>query len=237
MSIPNSNLFVNHEIIHCVVNTTERYKMSIKEKRIDPRVRRTRQLLRNALWELIPEKGYEAITIQEIADRATLNRTTFYLNYRDKADLLYQGIEDVIEGLLLRDHLSVVSEDIISLEKTRFAFEKDFEHFAENFEFYSAMLGEHGVWGFFFQLQDYIYKATKRRFESIQDKKISGSVSAEFVLNYIATAYMGTIRWWIKNQMPHTPSEMASQLIWIYSQGVFKALGLEVGTSNELHSD
>ena len=55
---------------------------------LDPRVRRTRQLLHDALERLLETKDFEAISIQEITDAATLNRATFYDHYSDKATLL-----------------------------------------------------------------------------------------------------------------------------------------------------
>ena len=201
--------------------------MSKKGERLDPRVRRTRQFLRQALWELIPEKGYEAITIQDIADRATLNRTTFYLHYRDKADLLYQGIAEVFDELCSRDPLTPPIDTSLSVEGTRNAIIHDFEHFAENSEFYRAMLGRHGVWGVYFQLQEYIHEITAHRLEAALGRLPSGPIHTDFVLNYIAAAYIGVIRWWINYEMPYPPEEMASRLVWIYSYGIYKALGLE----------
>jgi AcrR family transcriptional regulator len=57
-------------------------------KTIDPRVRRTRQLLQAALSKLLEQKEFEKISIQDIADAATLNRATFYDHYDDKFALL-----------------------------------------------------------------------------------------------------------------------------------------------------
>lgn len=54
----------------------------------DRRVQRTRELLRRALLELIDEKGYDAVTIQDITERANVGRTTFYLHYQGKDDLM-----------------------------------------------------------------------------------------------------------------------------------------------------
>ena len=59
-----------------------------KTMTMDPRVRRTRQLLHDALDRLLETKDFEAISIQEIADAATVNRVTFYDHYPDKATLL-----------------------------------------------------------------------------------------------------------------------------------------------------
>src|ERR1700704_4726978 len=57
-------------------------------KKIDPRIKRTRQLLMKALMELMMEKSFQAITVQDIAERATVNRVTFYAHFEDKFALL-----------------------------------------------------------------------------------------------------------------------------------------------------
>ena len=54
----------------------------------DRRVNRTIESLRNALIELIVEKHYDSITVQDIIDRANVGRSTFYTHFRDKEDLL-----------------------------------------------------------------------------------------------------------------------------------------------------
>ena len=50
----------------------------------DPRVKRTRKLLQDALLELLTEKNFDAITVQDIAERSTINRATFYAHFADK---------------------------------------------------------------------------------------------------------------------------------------------------------
>src|SRR5260370_37666296 len=55
---------------------------------VDPRVRRTRQLLQQALLELMQEKRFASITVHDIAERATVNRATFYAHFEDKYHLL-----------------------------------------------------------------------------------------------------------------------------------------------------
>src|SRR5713101_1716488 len=57
-------------------------------KGVDPRVRRTRQLLQQALMELSHEKNFASITVQDIAERATVNQATFYAHFEDKYELL-----------------------------------------------------------------------------------------------------------------------------------------------------
>ena len=66
----------------------------IKNK-TDRRIQRTRQSLRTALLELIKEKDYDAISIEEITERANVGRATFYLHYKDKEDLLLEEFSEM----------------------------------------------------------------------------------------------------------------------------------------------
>jgi AcrR family transcriptional regulator len=61
---------------------------------VDPRILRSRRMLMDALARLLSKKEFDDISIQEIADEATLNRATFYLHYADKSALL-QAMTDV----------------------------------------------------------------------------------------------------------------------------------------------
>jgi AcrR family transcriptional regulator len=58
------------------------------ETTLDPRIRRTRLLLQEALVRLLRKKGFDAISVQDIAEEATINRATFYAHYPDKYALL-----------------------------------------------------------------------------------------------------------------------------------------------------
>jgi AcrR family transcriptional regulator len=73
-----------------------------KEKELDPRARRTRQLLLEAFGELLQEKRVQSITVQDIAERATVNRATFYAHFDDKYALMdgfiRQGFEQWLES-------------------------------------------------------------------------------------------------------------------------------------------
>ncbi|NIM93916.1 MAG: TetR family transcriptional regulator [Anaerolineales bacterium] len=202
--------------------------MSNKEKRIDPRVKRTRRLLRNALMKLIPEKGYNAITIQDITERATLNRATFYLHYRDKDDLLARGFDEIWNELTAENPLPVTADGSLSSEGTKMTILTDFEHFVENEEFYRVMLGEKGVTEFIHRLQDHVYETTALRLKTVLGSFPTGPVPIEMVLHFIASAYVGLIQWWLENDMPYDPEEMASFIVDLYSVSPFKAMGLEV---------
>jgi len=69
-------------------------------KDVDPRIRRTRHLLHHALDKLLKEKDFDKISVQDIADEATLNRVTFYDHYPDKFALLQCVVGSRFEELL-----------------------------------------------------------------------------------------------------------------------------------------
>lgn len=89
----------------------------------DPRVKRTRQLLKQALTELLAEKPFQDISVQDITERATLNRVTFYAHFEDKYDLVSTWIRDgFVERLetalpadssLTPDHLRLVCRVVL----------------------------------------------------------------------------------------------------------------------------
>jgi AcrR family transcriptional regulator len=72
------------------------------EKRVDPRVRRTRELIVRAFDELVAEKGHTGLTVQEIAERATINRATFYAHFADQYELFDHAISEAFREELLR---------------------------------------------------------------------------------------------------------------------------------------
>src|ERR1043165_9847860 len=70
-------------------------------KKTDARVRRTRDALGDALVALMQEKPFEAITVQDVLDRAKVGRSTFYAHYSDKDDLLMIDAEEFFESISL----------------------------------------------------------------------------------------------------------------------------------------
>lgn len=83
-----------------------------RQLREDPRIVRTRQLIVKAFQELLSEKPFEEITIQEIADQATVNRVTFYAHFADKYALLDVAFQESFQSEL-RAHLP--SDAVLSL--------------------------------------------------------------------------------------------------------------------------
>jgi AcrR family transcriptional regulator len=83
----------------------------------DPRVKRTRKLILDAFQSLLVEKGFNAISVQDIADRATVNRATFYAHFVDKRDLLDHLIGAWFQELLSRRQLNATPFTLDNLRR------------------------------------------------------------------------------------------------------------------------
>src|SRR5262249_61932845 len=79
-------------------------RVLVDSEREDRRVRRTRRALQEALRELMLQKAYDHITVQDVLDRADVGRATFYAHFRDKDALLMSEFEAMREAL--REHLA-----------------------------------------------------------------------------------------------------------------------------------
>jgi AcrR family transcriptional regulator len=178
-------------------------------RKVDPRVKRTQQLLRDSLIALIMEKGYDAITVQDIAQRATLNRATFYLHYRDKEDLLQQTVEDILQDLISGMSMTPTAKDD---EEPHPDLVYIFEHVARHSGFYKVMLGKNGLPSFMFRLMDVIRERLYERIAAKQPDEQQLKISKNIFLNYVTWAYLGVIVWWLEEDMPYSPRYMADQL-------------------------
>src|SRR5215472_13070850 len=80
-----------------VISDREEATMSVKRTK-DRRIQKTEELLHRALASLIREKDYDSIVVKEILDRANVGRSTFYMHFRDKDDLLVSSIQGMIHA-------------------------------------------------------------------------------------------------------------------------------------------
>lgn len=88
------------------------------EKKQDLRVRRTRQALQQALMDLLKQTSFDAITVNDIAERARINRVTFYAHYEDKYDLLEHMMQRVFKQRLeanMANNAALTPENLVQL--------------------------------------------------------------------------------------------------------------------------
>jgi AcrR family transcriptional regulator len=197
--------------------------MSKKNNKTDPRIIRTRQLLRSSLIELITEKNYSAITIQDITDRATLNRATFYLHYRDKNELL----SDVLNELLTSASPLPALDGQPITEYALNSITSLFNQFATKSKFYRAMLSGENIPTFNSLVQQYIQEVGLKWIAALQPDEAMITANPEVVTHYLGSAFLGVVTWWLQNDMPYLAQDMASQLIQLTTKGLYQILGLE----------
>jgi AcrR family transcriptional regulator len=184
-------------------------------KKIDPRVKRTKEMLRQALLELIAEKGYESISVSDITKRAGLNRTTFYLHYRDKEDLLFSSIKEILSKLD-----SGIAERKMSpahYTETQWKGEEPFpdleylfKHVAEHQHFYHVMFANNERTHFLLQLLNILLKAFGTPQEQAHTLQLI--TQEEILYHYASSAYLGIIYLWLKNHLTYSHRYMAIQL-------------------------
>src|SRR5215469_9275481 len=106
------------------------------EKQSDRRVKRTRQLLADALISLMIEQGYDNVTIQQILDRSGVGRSTFYSHFRDKEALLRHSL-DGLRNVLTDHWKSVLESESRQIGKLAFALQF-FRHISDSHHLYRA---------------------------------------------------------------------------------------------------
>lgn len=75
--------------------------MTQNEKKTDRRIERTRMSIRNAVMQLIIEKDFGQITVKELAERADINRKTFYMHYTSVQDVIEEVQNEIIDSLMV----------------------------------------------------------------------------------------------------------------------------------------
>jgi len=169
-------------------------------EKLDRRVQRTRQLLSQALIELILEKGYEAVRIQDIADRANLRAATLYLHYRNKEDLLLHTLETMFDNLV--EKLQALPQDDTA-ETIHQEIKAVFQHVQENKNLYRVIMGGQGSMAIRTRIRDYIaVQAAHRIRRRLAQEGASESVfplSVEFLAKYIAGSLLALINQWLED--------------------------------------
>ncbi|MFJ7511794.1 TetR/AcrR family transcriptional regulator [Peribacillus simplex] len=174
---------------------------------VDRRILRSQEAIKKAFTELMSEKKFDSITIQDIADRANVNRRTIYLHYLDKFDLLDKLIEEHINEL--REICEPTSETD-SLDGGA----SWFEYFESNYSFFSALIASKGVPFFRSRLLEFVIEDIKNGWNITEGK--NRGLSEDVILQFFGTAYVGAVEWWFKNEMPYPPHVMEEQIMTLF---------------------
>jgi AcrR family transcriptional regulator len=160
--------------------------MPPKVKHLDRRIERTRQSLQNALNELILEKGYEKVTVQEVIDRANVGRSTFYAHFESLDQLLLSGFEP----------LRAQFEDFLS--GTEFDQESPW---ALSLVMFQQVQKQQGGYITLTHVQKFLYGYLLEHIKSALPKR-NKNIPPELLAHYVASSFIALMTWWIDNKYP-----------------------------------
>lgn len=192
----------------------------------DRRIQRTRELLQKALIELISERGYDAITIQDIADRANVGRTTFYKHYLGKDDLFMSCHEAMLTefqfGRLYSHPFS--REELLSPEAPQ-TMSLAYQHLDEaRARLYPIFQGRDGA-----LILRQIRDRSAQEIETNLHVVFAGADSAiplNVLANYLAGAQIELVLWWLEKRRPHSPRNLAQTFHRLQRAAIREAFGL-----------
>jgi len=192
---------------HSIACRSEKGNMATRK---DRRVERTQQLIRAAFRSLLEEKGYEALTVQEIIDRANIGRATFYAHFDSKDELFASGFDELRTSLKMRQRTAMAQGGDINDRVFAFSHEL-FVHVNEYRHVFHAMIGKQS--GVVVQrllhklLIDLVREDVKLATEGGTPSAITIDAGAQF----IAGGLFGLLVWWL-NAKPRLSAEEVNGL-------------------------
>ncbi|CAM4370793.1 AcrR family transcriptional regulator [Paenibacillus endophyticus] len=203
---------------------------------LDRRQVRTKRLLYEALMSLIAEKGADHVTVTDIANRAEINRGTFYLHYRDVPDMLEQLKEHVFEKV--RNRITQLNfQDAIHYMDRNEVYPVSvqlFEEIAEHADFLKTMFGPKGDLAYAIRFRElfasHIYAKTQQL-----GGTSPAAIPPDYIVAYVTSANFGLIMHWLETGLNRTPSEISSYMARIIKLGPMLAFGLH-GLPNVDHT-
>ena len=172
-------------------------------------MQRTQRLLHQALMSLIAEKKYESITVQDVLDRADVGRSTFYVHFRDKDELLTNGFQylqsflesaqEASRGASRNSHERIIG---FSLPM--------FEHALEYRRVNRALLGSSAESVVRRRIHSVLAGIVSRALEvELQNRKRAEvPVSRELLAHFIVSTYTSVLAWWLSSKNPVSPKEI-----------------------------
>jgi AcrR family transcriptional regulator len=172
------------------------------KKKIDMRVRHTRERLGDALVELIQKKPFDTITVQDVLNRANVSRSTFYTHYRDKNDLFLSDVDDFFEGMA-----TVLSRRNDSSERIAPVREL-FAHVAEWRPFWVALVSSGRVHDVVELGQGHFALGIEQRFAELPRARGIPAKQRAAVASALAGALFSLLSWWVRHGLRESPAHM-----------------------------
>jgi AcrR family transcriptional regulator len=183
----------------------------MQRRKSDQRVRRTHQRLGSALVALIQEKPIDDVTVQEVLDRASVGRSTFYLHFRDKNDLLLSQLEKFLETMSTT--LSIRNEKSLRVVPVA----EMFAHIGSQKKMYRALADSGRLNDFFELAQEYFARGIERRLKDsgrlpkLPQRELAARASA------LAGSLLSLLRWWLDRgakEPSRAMDELFHRMVW-----------------------
>jgi AcrR family transcriptional regulator len=190
---------------------------------LDPRVRRTRRALQDAVLALAEERDVAAITVRDITQRAEVNRGTFYLHYRDKDDLLAQTLDALFDEFTAEDRAFVDAHGRLAPDVVPPPLLDFFRHVGARPRLYRRLLGGSGATAFAARLRLFEERQFLRVWREMGLVSAPGSAPAELRARFATTALQGAVGWWLDCGQSGSAETMAEWLWQLLSPLWFAA--------------
>jgi len=164
----------------------------VRQRKPDRRVRRTRDMLGAALMVLIQEKPFDAITVQELLDRAGVGRSTFYAYFRDKNDLFISDLDEFLERIsaALSGH-SDAGNRVAPVREL-------FAHVAESRQLYVALVTSGRIHDFMDLGRAHFARGIEQRLIELRHAGALPPARRTAVAHALAGALLSLMVWWIE---------------------------------------
>lgn len=174
----------------------------MKDQKIDRRIRKTKSTLLRSLTELMAEKKINDITVKELTDLADVNRSTFYLYYKDIFDMVEQIETEMFDEFV--DALDLLTKERSSYLSMMSFYTHIFEYVQSNYKVCKRLLGHDGDYAFIEKFKNAITQ-TKPPFDtSVPEIKI------HFLRPFVISGCIGVIQQWLDDDMNVSPKDMAA---------------------------
>jgi AcrR family transcriptional regulator len=188
------------------------------EKRVkDRRIQKTQALLHEALGSLIREKPYDEIVVKEILDRANVGRSTFYMHYRDKDELLASGIHEMRRAVHAAEVALSEKKDERIIRFSRAVF----EHIHWHRHVGTAGMGTRGRAIIHEHLRKVLAEQIANDLSKVfhSRRRTLGQVPLDLLVQYVASTFVLVLNWWVDSNSQLRPKEV---------NDVFRALTLPI---------
>lgn len=172
-------------------------------KKVDRRVIKTRRQLKKGLAALMKEKSVNQITVKELVEEVDINRSTFYLHFKDIQDLLRE-IEENMEAQIKR---AIEEHPIVSGNENAFYFIEDmFRVLDEEREISKALIGPNGDMGFIHRIERIIKENSRGTLEKMFPGK---KEDLKYFYAFCLSGCLGLVKVWLNEGEEKSPEEMA----------------------------